>query len=202
MKSFTAEPVPLQGAFVLKRRVISDARGQFERLFAEEDLHSLCNMSEPVRHINRSVTNGRGTVRGLHYQIEPDAEIKIITCLHGTVLDIAVDLRPESTTYRHYHAVELSGDLDLSYLIPKGFAHGFQVLSNRAELIYFHSAAYVPASERRVHVNDPAIGIEWPLPVIGLSAQDDSVEFLNERPGDEKYAEAAHFPELTDTDSS
>jgi len=198
MTAFSVEPVPLQGAFVLKRRVISDARGQFERLFAEEDLSALCALSEPIRHINRSITNGRGTVRGLHYQVEPDAETKIVTCLHGAVFDVAVDLRPDSPTYLRYHGVELAAGNSLSYLIPKGFAHGFQVLGEQAELLYFHTAAYAPASERRVHAEDPAVGIDWPLAVTGLSKQDELAEFLSDR----SVAPSAKPAQPTDLDPS
>lgn len=179
MTSFRIENIPLGGAYVLRRDVHKDARGQFERLFAEEDLATLCNMKDPIRHINRSVTLGQGTVRGLHYQVAPDAETKIVTCLNGTVFDVAVDMRPASPTYLRYHGVELCASQDASFLIPEGFAHGFQVLSARAELLYFHTAAYAPGSERRIHAEDPAIGIDWPLSVSGLSQQDAAARFLS-----------------------
>jgi len=182
MTSFHAERAPLAGAYILTRGVHKDARGQFERLFADEDLSLLCGMRAPIRHINRSVTVGRGTVRGLHYQVAPNAETKIVTCLHGAVLDVAVDLRPDSPTYLRYHAVELCASRDTSFFIPEGFAHGFQVLSDRADLLYFHTAAYAPASERRIHPEDPMIGIDWPLAVSGLSTQDSSTRFLDDEP--------------------
>lgn len=182
MTSFRVEHTRLGGAYILKRHVHRDARGQFERLFAEEDLSSLCAMNDPIRHINRSVTVGRGTVRGLHYQVAPNAETKIVTCLHGSVLDVAVDLRPDSPTYLRYHAIELCASDDASFLIPEGLAHGFQVLSDRADLLYFHTTAYAPVSERRIHPEDPMIGIDWPLAVTGLSTQDSSTRFLDDEP--------------------
>lgn len=202
MTSFRAENTPLGGAYVLRRDVHQDARGQFERLFAQEDLDSLCNLKDPIKHINRSVTLGRGTVRGLHYQLAPNAETKIITCLHGTVLDVAVDLRPESPTYLHYHGIELCASRDTSFLIPQGFAHGFQVLSERADLLYFHTAAYAPASERRLHAEDPAIGIDWPIAVTGLSMQDAAAEFLSARPRTSSATAARVATARTDTHQS
>lgn len=184
MTSFRVERVPLGGSYILRREVHRDSRGQFERLFAEEDFFSLCDLKDPIKHVNRSVTVGRGTVRGLHYQVAPNAETKIVTCLHGTVLDVAVDLRPGSPTYMRYHAEELCASRDASFLIPEGLAHGFQVLSDRADLLYFHTAAHAPVSERRIHPEDPMIGIDWPLAVTGLSAQDSATRFLDDEPED------------------
>ncbi|MEM8811170.1 MAG: dTDP-4-dehydrorhamnose 3,5-epimerase family protein [Pseudomonadota bacterium] len=179
MTTFVAEPTGLGSVFVLRRKVFRDSRGFFERLYAMDELTALCGIDTPIRHINHSVTKGRGTTRGLHYQVEPDAETKIVTCISGSVLDVAVDMRPDSGTYLQHHAVRLSGESETSFVIPTGFAHGFQCLSDRAELLYFHTAAYAPASERRAHVTDPAIGIDWPMPPSGLSDRDRDTPFLD-----------------------
>src|SRR5690606_8957208 len=114
---------------------VGDARGRFTRLFCEQELSSI----RPGLHftqINLSQTYGVGTVRGMHYQTPPAAESKMIRCVRGRVFDVAVDLRAGSPTFLHWHALELSDDNDRAILIPEGFAHGFQTLTDEAELLY------------------------------------------------------------------
>lgn len=176
--SLTVEPGALDGLFTLRRTVRSDARGSFARLYEAETLRDLCGITKPVVHINRSVTTGPGTVRGLHYQSAPHEEIKIITCLAGTVFDVAVDIRPGSPTYLRHQAVELSAAEPVAFVIGEGFAHGFQVLSDSAELLYLHTAGYAPDAEGRLNPTDPRIGIAWPLAVSGLSEKDRGAAML------------------------
>jgi dTDP-4-dehydrorhamnose 3,5-epimerase len=111
-------------------------------------------------------------VRGLHYQRPPHAEAKLVSCLRGEVWDLAVDLRPTSHTYLKWHAQHLSSDNGLALLIPPGFAHGFQALTDDVELLYCHSANYIPDAEAGLHPQDPRLAIEWPLPIRELSPRD------------------------------
>ncbi|MEM1049392.1 MAG: dTDP-4-dehydrorhamnose 3,5-epimerase family protein [Pseudomonadota bacterium] len=181
--SLTVAPGSLEGLFTLRRTVRTDPRGSFARLYEADTLREHCGIEKPVVHINRSVTSGPGTVRGLHFQLPPYEEIKIVTCLSGTVFDVAVDIRPGSPTYLRHQAVELSGDEPVAFVIGEGFAHGFQVLSDCAELLYLHTAGYAPDAEGRLNVADPRIGISWPLPVSGLSDQDRSAAMLADDAG-------------------
>src|SRR5438094_3243293 len=125
-----------------------------------------------IVQINRTFTAKRGMVRGLHFQVPPHAEMKLVCCLQGHVYDVAVDLRHNSPTLLQWHGEILRDDESRSLLIPEGFAHGFQALTDDCELLYFHSAPYVPASERGISPTDPAIGIDWPEPVVRLSRRD------------------------------
>ncbi|PNS09308.1 dTDP-4-dehydrorhamnose 3,5-epimerase [Solilutibacter silvestris] len=161
----------LAGLFEIQHTPIGDARGRFTRLFCEKELAAI----RPDLHftqINLSETRGRGTLRGLHYQTPPAAEAKLIRCLRGRAFDVAVDLRAESPTFLHWHAVELSEDNGRAVFIPEGFAHGFQALSDEVDLLYMHTAPWTPACEAGICHNDPRLSIAWPLPATGLSTRD------------------------------
>tara|TARA_R110002020_G_scaffold18929_11_gene65370 strand:+ start:2348 stop:2893 length:546 start_codon:yes stop_codon:yes gene_type:complete len=148
-----------------------DDRGAFARIFCAETLAEI-GWPGPVAQINHSRTTRRGTVRGLHYQTPPHAEAKLVVCIRGAVLDVAVDVRAGSPT-RYAHAVaELSAETATAMYVPEGFAHGFQALSDDVELIYVHSAPYAAEVEAGLRHDDPALAIAWPLPVGGLSARD------------------------------
>lgn len=162
---------PIEGLACIEREPIGDARGSFARLFCDE-VYAELGWPGPVRQINHSFTRGRGTVRGLHFQRAPALEAKLVTCLAGSVFDVAVDLRRGSPTFLHWHGVELSGGIARSFLIPEGFAHGFQVLSDEAELLYLHSAPYAPEHEGGLSPSDPLLAIAWPLAIANLSARD------------------------------
>lgn len=161
----------LAGLHILQRKPISDSRGYLERLFCSEELQALA----PGRHIaqiNHTLTAARGTVRGIHFQRPPHAEIKFVSCLRGEVFDVAVDLRDNSPTFLRWHAEVLSADNHKTLVIPEGFAHGFQTLTDDCEMLYFHTAAYQPGAEGGLNAQEPRLGIEWPLPVAGLSPRD------------------------------
>jgi dTDP-4-dehydrorhamnose 3,5-epimerase len=179
MTELALQPLPLAGLFSLQHRLHQDGRGAFARLYCEDTLGG-SDAPFPVRQINRSRTLGMGCVRGLHYQGAPHLEAKLITCLRGEVWDVAVDLRPDSATFLHWHAEHLREGDGRSLLIPAGFAHGFQLLSDEAELLYLHSANYAPQSEGGLSVHDPRLGILWPLPVSNLSARDLSHPLLDD----------------------
>jgi dTDP-4-dehydrorhamnose 3,5-epimerase len=133
---------------------------------------------DPIVQINHSLSVRKGTVRGLHFQRPPHAEIKIVTCVRGRVFDVAVDVRKHSPTFLRWHGIELSDANMDAFLIPPGFAHGFQTLENNCELIYLHTRAYAPCAEDGLRVDDPSIRIDWPLPVRNLSKRDLGFELV------------------------
>lgn len=162
---------PLEGLAVLERRPLGDDRGFFERVFCAEAFTAL-GVATPIAQINQSCTRSRGAVRGMHFQVPPHAETKFVSCLAGEVFDVAIDLRRGSPTFLRYHGEVLSAANHRSMLIPPGFAHGFQALSDDCLLLYLHTAPYVQQSESGLHALDPAVKIKWPLPVAELSARD------------------------------
>jgi len=164
-------PTPLAGMHEIELTPTGDARGRFTRLFCEREFADI----RPGLHftqVNFSETRGRGIVRGLHYQTPPAMEAKLIRCLRGRVFDVAVDLRAGSPTFLHWHAMELGGDNDRAVFIPEGFAHGFQTLSDEADLLYMHTAPWTPECEAGIRHDDPRLAIAWPLPATGLSTRD------------------------------
>lgn len=163
--------LPLRGLFCLQHQVHEDQRGRFARIFCEGSLAAF-GQAFHVRQINHSRTCEPGTVRGLHFQRAAQAEAKLISCLRGEVWDVAVDIRQDSPTYLHWHAEHLVAGDGRGLLLPPGFAHGFQALSADAELLYLHSADYSPEHEGGLRVDDPRLAIDWPLPVVNLSARD------------------------------
>ena len=165
-------PTPIGGLTLLSRTAVGDSRGFLDRLYCSHTLAPALGDARIVA-VNRTMTARKGTVRGLHFQHPPHAEDKVITCLHGEIYDVAVDLRRGSPTFLSWHAERLSGDNRRSLLIPKGFAHGFQTLSDDCELIYMHTAAYSRDSEGGIDALDPRIAIRWPLPITERSARDE-----------------------------
>jgi dTDP-4-dehydrorhamnose 3,5-epimerase len=153
--------LPLAGLRRVERTRLSDERGFFSRLFCAEELKA-AGWHKPVAQINHTMTQTRGTVRGMHFQRAPAAEMKLVSCVQGEVWDVAVDLRRDSPTFLQWHAEVLSADNDHAMLIPEGFAHGFQALSDSAHLVYCHSHAYSPAHEAGVHPLEAHLQIDWP----------------------------------------
>ena len=164
---------PLAGACVVETDRVSDARGSFERIFCDQDWSAVRPGLRFVQ-ANLSISSHRGTLRGLHYQVPPAAEAKMIRCLRGRVFDVAVDVRAESPTFLQWHAVELDAAIPRQIFLPEGFAHGFQALTDDAQLLYFHTAAWAAAAERGLRWNDPRLAIKWPLPPALLSDRDRS----------------------------
>jgi dTDP-4-dehydrorhamnose 3,5-epimerase len=154
---------PLNGAWVVDLDLLGDERGWFARTFdAEEFAARGCNPN--VVQCNASFNAREGTLRGMHYQAEPHGESKLVRCARGAVFDVAVDLRAGSPTHTRWHGVELSAANRLAFYIPPGLAHGFQTLSDDAEVLYQMGHAYVPEAARGVRWDDPAFAIEWPEP--------------------------------------
>lgn len=162
---------PIPGLCVLQRKPIGDSRGYLERLFCSEELQALAP-GKSIAQINHTLTANRGTVRGMHFQRSPHAEIKFVSCLRGEVFDVAVDLRHNSPTFLRWHAELLSADNHKTLVIPEGFAHGFQTLTDDCEMLYFHTAAYQAGAEGGLNAEDPRLAIQWPLTVAGLSPRD------------------------------
>lgn len=179
MSDFDLHPLVLEGLCLIRQKVFHDARGRFARLFCQSQL-TVQGRPFAIRQINHSRTVEKGSVRGLHYQQAGYAEAKLITCVRGAIWDVAVDLRPESPTFLRWHAEELVADDGRSLLISAGFAHGFQALTDEAEVLYLTDADYAPAHEAGLSVEDPALAIAWPLPVRNLSAKDASHALLDE----------------------
>lgn len=173
MNRFEAVALALPGLMRIQRKQMGDARGHLSRLFCAEELEPF-GWSGPVAQVNQTVTRLRGTVRGMHFQRAPWSETKLVHCLRGEVWDVAVDLRRDSPTFLSWHAERLGAENQHALLIPRGFAHGFQTLSDEAEMLYIHSAAYVPQAEGGLRPDDPKLGITWPLPIAAISARDQS----------------------------
>lgn len=174
---FDFHPTPLEGLLVIQRKPIEDSRGFFSRFFCAEAFGRV-GFSKPIAQINHTRTLNRGALRGLHFQYPPDCECKIVSCLSGEVFDVAVDIRKGSPTFLQWHAEILSAQNHRSLLIPEGFAHGFQTLTENCELIYLHSAPYNPQAQGALQAADPKIRISWPLAVTELSERDRAHPFI------------------------
>ncbi len=179
MSRFTVTDLPLPGLKLVARQSVGDHRGFLSRLFCAEEL-AVAGWHKPVAQINHAATGRRGTVRGLHYQLPPHAEIKFVSCLRGSVWDVAVDLRKGSDTFLYWHAEELSAENRRALLIPEGFAHGFQTLNDDVELLYCHSAAYNAEAEGGLNPRDSKLAIEWPIEITELSNRDADHPMIDE----------------------
>ena len=167
----------LRGAYIVELKPFTDDRGMFVRTFCKNEFQEIGHVKEFIQ-FNHSVTNKKGTIRGLHYQVPPYSEIKLIRCVRGSVYDVIVDLRQHSPTFLKHVSVELTEHNLLSLYIPEGFAHGFQTLEDNTQLIYHHTAYYTPGHEAGIRYNDPSVGISWPLPVSVITDKDMNHDLL------------------------
>ena len=165
------EDAPIKGLKIVQRNQILDERGFFERFFCADELHEILG-GKNILQMNRSFTKKKGSVRGMHFQTAPKQEIKIITCTKGCVFDVAVDLRKDSTTFLKWHAQILDAEKGETFIIPEGFAHGFQTLTNDCEMIYLHTCEYSSKYEKAINPFDPAVDINWPLKLADISKKD------------------------------
>lgn len=163
----------LDGAWLIEPEPIRDSRGYFARTFCMRDFEQRGLESRFVQH-SRSFSAAKGTLRGLHFQTPPHEEVKLVSCVSGAVYDVIVDMRPGSPTHRKWQGFELSADNKRQLYVPAGFAHGFQTLTDDAELNYLISAFYEPAASTGISYDDPALGVTWPLPVSVISDRDKS----------------------------
>lgn len=162
---------PLSGAYEIELETFIDERGLFARTFCIKEFSEI-GFNKEIAQINHSVTKKAGTIRGLHYQMPPASETKIIRCVNGRAFDVMVDIRSDSSTFMQWYGVELSHDNMKMVFIPEGFAHGFQALTDNVELIYHHSEFYNPDYERGLRFDDPSLAIKWPLPACCISSKD------------------------------
>ena len=179
MSRFEFIPTPLTGLTSVQRKVTEDHRGFLSRFYCANDF-SEAGLNTPIAQINHTFTKTKGAVRGLHFQNPPHAEITLVSCLQGEIFDVAVDLRKNSPTFLQWHGVVLSAQNRQSLLIPEGFAHGFQALSQDCELIYLHTAAYHPEAEGALNVADPRLNIAWPLAITEISERDRNHQLIEQ----------------------
>ncbi|MDE1191947.1 MAG: dTDP-4-dehydrorhamnose 3,5-epimerase [Arachidicoccus sp.] len=170
-------PAKLEGSYIIEPETKGDNRGWFMRSFDKNEFAQIGFYGEWVQ-MNHSFTAGKGAIRGLHFQKTPYEEIKLVRCIAGSVFDVAVDLRKHSATYLQWFGTELSAQNKKSFYIPEGFAHGFQTLTENAELIYCHSQYYKPEYESGLRYNDPKINIQWPLQLTVISERDKNHSLL------------------------
>jgi dTDP-4-dehydrorhamnose 3,5-epimerase len=164
-------PTKLAGAYIIEPQLHEDSRGLFARTYCAREFREQ-GLVDAFVQCNTSWNARKGTVRGLHYQLPPSSEVKLVRCTTGALADVIVDLRPGSPTYLQHVAVELTAGNRLALYIPGMFAHGFQVLEDATEVFYQMSEFYAPKLARGIRYDDPKLGIEWPLPVASISDQD------------------------------
>jgi len=169
----------LKGAFIIDLERREDSRGFFARAFCQKEFkaHGL----EPViAQANIASNFKKGTVRGMHFQYPPAAETKLVRCTRGGILDIIVDLRPESPTYMQHLSIELSDDNQRALYVPERFAHGYQTLRDNTDTSYQVGEFYTPEAEAGLMYNDPRLSLNWPLPVTVISEKDQKFPLLDQ----------------------
>jgi len=165
------QETPLRGAYVIDLEKIGDERGFFARAFCAEQFRKH-DLVDNFVQFNNSLAEKKGTLRGLHYQFAPKAEVKLVRCIRGSLLDVIVDVRKDSPTFLQHFGIELSAENRSMLYVPKGFAHGFITLEDQTETMYFVDEPFAPDFERGLRWNDPALGIRWPVEVTVISDKD------------------------------
>lgn len=173
----------LKGAFIIATEKKEDSRGFFARAFCQKEFEAH-GLKPTIAQANIAFNLHKGTLRGMHFQFPPAAETKLVRCTRGAILDIIVDLRPESSTYLDHVAVELTQDNYLSLYVPERFAHGYQVLSDNTETSYQVGEFFTPGAEGGLACDDPRLKLAWPLPVTAISDKDRAWRHLDETEGD------------------
>jgi dTDP-4-dehydrorhamnose 3,5-epimerase len=166
---FTQASIP--GVWTIDPDFRDDERGRFFRAWCAKEFAEHTISFVPVQ-ANMGFSLRSGTIRGMHYQAQPALEAKLVRCTRGAIFDVALDLRPESQTFRRWIGVELSAANGRMLLVPEGCAHGYQTLEDETEMHYMTSSVYTPSTARGVRFDDPTFGIEWPLPATSVSKQD------------------------------
>ena len=170
---------PLKGAFVIDIEKRGDDRGFFARVFCRNEFAEI-GLANEFLQVNNSLSADKATLRGMHYQLAPNAETKVVRCIRGGLCDVIVDLRPHSETFLQHFAVELTAENRRMLYVPKGFAHGFITLEEDTEAFYFVDEFYAPEQERGIRWNDPNIAIEWPIEPLVVSDKDQNWPDFNE----------------------
>ena len=161
----------LKGAFIIDLENREDDRGFFARSFCAKEFEDH-GLKPTVAQCNLSFNHKKGTLRGMHYQIPPAAETKLIRCTQGAIYDVIIDMRPESPTYLQHVGVELTAENRRAFYVPEMFAHGYQALTDGAEVVYQVGEFYTPGYERGLRYNDPFFNIQWPVEVTEMSEKD------------------------------
>jgi dTDP-4-dehydrorhamnose 3,5-epimerase len=169
----------LKGAFIIDMEPREDNRGFFARAFCQKEFAE-CGLKQTIAQANVAFNKKSGTLRGMHFQFPPAAETKLVRCTRGAILDIIVDLRPESPTYLDHIAVDLTADNHRALYVPERFAHGYQVLEDGTETSYQVGEFYTPGSEGGLRYDDPGLRLKWPLPVTEISEKDAKWKLLGE----------------------
>lgn len=156
------EKINIEGAYIIQNRYIEDERGYFLRLFCNDELKKV-GIDFEVKQSNMSYSSKKGTLRGMHYQIAPYAEIKVVRCIKGKVFDVIADIRKDSPTYRKVFTVELSEENGKMIYIPPYVAHGFQTLKDDSIVSYFLSSEFIPEAYGHIRWDDPFFNIDWPI---------------------------------------
>jgi len=172
------EELSLHGAFIITLEVKEDERGWFSRTFCKNEFSEIGHEKEWVQ-INHSFSIKAGTLRGMHFQYNPNSETKMIRCISGKIYDVIIDIRKNSPTFLQWIGIELSDQNKKTLYIPEGFAHGFQTLSDNSEIIYHHSNFYNPSNEGAINYNDPLLNITWPLKISEISERDTKHDSIN-----------------------
>ena len=172
------EETKLKGAYVVSLQLLTDARGGFARTFCKKEFQQINHQKEFVQ-LNHSYNTFKGTVRGMHFQLPPYQEIKLIRCIKGAVIDVIVDLRENSPTFLQHVSVELSAENKKMMYVPENFAHGFQTLEDNTELIYHHTQFYTPQADTGIRFNDPMLKINWPLEPVMVSEKDKNYKLID-----------------------
>ncbi len=167
----------IKDLYVIEPDIIIDDRGMFARTYCKKEF-AVINFSKEFVQMNFSFNYKKGTLRGMHYQVHPYEETKLIRCSSGKCFDIAVDLRKDSETYLQWFGTELSGENSKMILIPEGFAHGFLTLEDNTELVYHHTEYYTSAADRGIRYDDRALNIRLPSEVIVISDKDKSYPLI------------------------
>ncbi|PIG93879.1 dTDP-4-dehydrorhamnose 3,5-epimerase [Gloeocapsopsis sp. IPPAS B-1203] len=161
----------LKGAYIIDIEEKPDHRGFFARTYCAEEF-AAHGLKATVAQCNLSFNHHKGTLRGMHYQVAPACETKLVRCISGAIYDVIVDMRPQSPTYLQHIGVELSAQNRRALYVPEMFAHGYQALTDGAEVVYQVGEFYTPGYERGLRYDDPVLGIDWPIPVSEISAKD------------------------------
>lgn len=171
----------LKDAWLIDLQPRGDERGMFARTFCRDEF-AAHGMETVFVQQNMSFTPQKGSVRGLHFQRQPHAEVKVMRCVRGAILDVIVDLRPDSPSYLRHEGFELTAENRRELYVPRGFAHGFMSLTDDAEISYLVSAPYTPAAESGLRHDDPKLAIAWPLEVTSISDKDRAWPLLTDAP--------------------
>ena len=164
-------PTPLAGAYTIELEKRGDDRGFFARFYCQREFNAV-GIHMPIVQINNSLSAIAGTLRGMHYQLPPAAEVKLVRCIRGAFYDVIIDLRPDSKTFGKWFGAELTSENRLMMYVPCGFAHGLLTLTEDSEALYLVSEFYSPQDERGVRFNDPNFGIVWPKEPVVVSLKD------------------------------